>query len=113
MSTTETGRIAEVKAADYLRAHGYKILERNWRTRWCEVDIIAERKGVVYFVEVKYRASDFQGSGLEYITPAKLRQMHFAAELWVSEHKSEGDYRLAALELSGPGFVVTAWIDEL
>lgn len=67
----------------------------------------------MYLVEVKYRASDSWGGGLEYITPKKLDQMRFAAEMWAQANNWTGDYRLAALEVSGSEFEVTTFIDDL
>lgn len=113
MTTVATGRQAETAAIEYLRLAGYKILERNWRTRYCEIDIIAQKGKTIHFVEVKYRRRDTQGSGLEYITPHKLRQMQFAAELWVSQYDWAGDYQLSALEVSGPEFVITDFLPNL
>lgn len=109
VSTTATGRAAEDAAAEFLQAKGCTVLAQNWRTRWCEIDIVAHRGNVIYFVEVKYRAKAAWGTGLDYVTPKKLRQMHFAAEFWVAKHKFGGDYRLAAVELTGnPPHVVRA-----
>lgn len=109
MSTTAVGRAAEATAAEFLVAKGCVVLAQNWRTRWCEIDIVAERDGVIYFVEVKYRAQNNWGSGLEYITPRKLQQMHFAADFWRAKYMFGGDYRLAAIELTGdPPRVVRA-----
>jgi Holliday junction resolvase-like predicted endonuclease len=89
-------------------------LEQNWRTRWCEIDLIATKRHVVYFVEVKYRRNTAFGGGLEYITPRKLAQMHFAAEFWISRNqKVVGDYRLAAMEVTGQDYTVTEWMDTL
>lgn len=112
-NTTETGRKAEKAAANYLEMRGFKILEMNWRRPHCETDIIARKDGVVYFVEVKYRKSDAQGSGLEYITASKLRRMERAAESWVAETKWSGPTALSAIELSGPDFVVEHFIDSI
>lgn len=75
MTNLAHGQRAEEVAADYLAAQGYEIIERNWRTRVCEIDIIASKDRVMYFIEVKYRKSNSQGSGLDYITPKKLKQM--------------------------------------
>ena len=109
MSTTAVGRAAEETAAEFLAAKGCTILAKNWRTRWCEIDIVAERDGIIYFVEVKYRAHNNWGSGLDYITPRKLQQMHFAADFWRAKYAFGGDYRLAAVELTGnPPRVVQA-----
>lgn len=114
MTTFTTGRQAEAAAVQYLERNGYTIRAQNWRTRYCEIDVIAqEGSGRVVFFEVKYRRSNTYGSGLEYITPQKLRQMHFAAELWVAKHNFSGDYTLGAVEVSGPAFEVTACLDDL
>lgn len=111
MSTTDTGRQAEVAVAEYLKSIGYKVLEHNWRTRWCEIDVIAKEGDTVFFVEVKYRRSSRQGDGLEYITPKKFDQMTFAAELWVSNHNWQGEYCVAAAAVAGDNFMVTNFIE--
>jgi len=109
VSTTAIGRAAESAAAEFLQAKGCTVLAQNWRTRWCEIDIVAHRGHTIYFVEVKYRARSNWGAGLDYVTPKKLRQMQFAAEFWVAKHQFRGDYRLAAIELTGtPPHVVRA-----
>ncbi|HET7059984.1 MAG TPA: YraN family protein [Candidatus Saccharimonadales bacterium] len=113
MSSTETGRRAEKAAATYLEMRGYKIIERNWRRPRCEIDIIAEKDGTIYFVEVKYRRNDDQGGGLEAITPTKLRQMRFAATSWLVESKWHGPSQMAAVELGGPDFTVLSFLDNV
>lgn len=111
MSTTDTGRRAEAAVAEHMKDRGYKILEQNWRTRWCEIDVVAQKEDTVFLVEVKYRSSNRQGDGLEYITPKKLDQMTFAAELWVSNHNWQGEYCLAAAAVAGDNFQVTNFIE--
>lgn len=101
MKTTEQGRQAEDKAAEYLAGLGYKIISRNWRNRFCEIDIIASKDGGVYFAEVKYRSNPAQGEGFDYITPKKLKQMTFASDFWCSQNNYEGDRRLLAISVSG------------
>jgi len=113
MTTVEIGRRAETVAAAFLEAKGCAIIERNWRTRLCEIDVIAERAGVVYFCEVKYRRTNRQGGGLEYITAKKLAQMRFAAESWVHAHAWRGGYQLCAIAVSGPAFRVTDVVKDL
>lgn len=54
----QLGRIAEEQAARYLAARGYRILARNFRAADGEVDIVADRRGTIAFVEVKARTSD-------------------------------------------------------
>jgi len=113
MTTFDTGRKAESVAAEYLKQHGCAIVAKNWRTKFCEIDVIAQRDRVVYFCEVKYRKTDRQGSGLEYITPQKLQQMRLAAEAWVHFTGWQGEYQLCAIEVSGPDFRITSVIKDL
>lgn len=101
MTNYAAGHDAEKQAAKYLEVKGFKIRELNWKTRYCEIDIVAEKSGAVYFVEVKYRKNRSQGSGIEYVTPKKLNQMCFAAEMWVSNNQWDGEYQLAAIGIDG------------
>lgn len=111
VSTTNTGRKAETAAAVYLEMRGFNIIEQNWRRPRCEIDIIATKNKVVHFVEVKYRFDDQQGGGLEAITAAKLKQMRYAAEVWVDETKWSGQYMLTAVEIAGKKFTVMGFIE--
>lgn len=106
MKHNEDGNRAEDVVSEYLVERGYKIRDRNWKTPQCEVDIIAEKDGCIYFVEVKYRSNPAQGSGFEYITTAKQRQMSFAANYWVAQNRWNGEYVLSGAEVSGPDFEV-------
>jgi putative endonuclease len=108
--STHTGREAEAKAAAYLERRGYMVLQRNWRNRWCEIDIVAQGQECVHFVEVKYRQSATQGSGIEYITPRKIRQLRLAARHWVAENGWEGDYQIDIMSVAGNGSI--EWIDN-
>ncbi|HZM63985.1 MAG TPA: YraN family protein [Candidatus Saccharimonadales bacterium] len=113
MTTVDTGRKAEQVVADFLVRKGCVIMDRNWRTRWCEIDVVARRDGIVYFCEVKYRLRAAQGGGLDYITPKKVEQMWFAAELWVQSHNWQGEYELCAIEVFGPEFTITGVVKDL
>lgn len=103
MTSTDTGRQAEQLVADLLKKQGHKIDEMNWRTRWCEIDIVSKTKDTVYFTEVKFRSSDAWGDGFSYITPTKLKQMKFSAELWLSNHKWEDECVLQAASVDVTG----------
>ena len=111
MQTTFIGNKAEAAAAAYLMRHGYSLVARNWRRRECEIDIVAQHDGRVHFFEVKYRQSDIAGSGMDYITEQKLKRMAYAAQRWVAEANWRGEYVLAAIEVSGDSYEVTACID--
>lgn len=111
MKSTKAGATAESAVSLYLKAKGYKILHRNWRTKNCEIDIIARKDDIVFFVEVKYRVNDKQGSGLDYITPKKLAQMEFAAKVWCSANRWGGDCRLLAAAVQGAQFELVEIIE--
>lgn len=110
MSNYQSGHDAEKQAASYLKQQKFKILELNWKTRYCEIDLVAEKDKVIWFVEVKSRRSKNQGFGYEYVTPKKQQQMHFAAEMWVQANDWTGDYRLAVVSLDADAIT---FIDEL
>lgn len=99
MSNYKLGHDAEKTAAGYLQHKGFKIHELNWKNRYAEIDIIAEKSNRIYFIEVKSRSNSHQGSGLDYITDKKLKQMSFAAEMWVQEQGWNGEYQLAAISI--------------
>lgn len=84
MTTRQIGDKGEQAAADWLMARGHEIVARNWRTRYCEIDIVSVKDEVLYFTEVKYRKNDDFGDGLAAITTKKQRQMRFAAELFLA-----------------------------
>lgn len=113
MPTTETGKHAEAVVAAFLEAKGFTVMAKNWRTKWCEIDIIATKENTVYFVEVKYRKSTAWGAGLDYITPKKMQQMQFAAQFWIARHGEANNYRLAAAEVGGSNFTVREWIEDI
>ena len=104
LSTTRNiGNAGEQAAADWLAADGHEIIERNWRTRYCEIDIVSMKDGVLWFTEVKYRKNDNFGGGLGAITAKKQRQMRFAAEVFIAKQPQyEGcDMRLVAVAVEG------------
>jgi ribonuclease HII len=101
-TTKQIGDTAEEVAARYLWQHGHNITARNWRTKFCEIDIVSQCGDTVYFTEVKYRKSDKAGGGLAAIAPKKQRQMKFAAELYaVKNNLKHTNLRLAAVDVTG------------
>ncbi len=101
MSSYATGHNAEERAARYLSRQGFKVRELNWRTRFCEIDIVAEKAGRIHFVEVKYRAGSAWGGAIEYITPHKLKRMRFAAGFWLAKNRWPGESQLAVVSIDG------------
>lgn len=103
MATTNIGKAAEAASAEYLKNEGFKIIELNWKTPRCEIDIVASKQGVIYFIEVKYRSSQLHGGGIDYITPSKINKMEFAARVWCQFNNWNGDWRLAAISVGSDG----------
>jgi len=81
------GRWGENAAAEYLQEHGYEIVERNARTPYGEIDLVARREGIVFFVEVKTRTSRRFGLPEEAVTPRKQAHMFAAGEHYAAVHE--------------------------
>lgn len=75
-----TGNTGEALAATYLLANGYNILHQNWRHSHWEVDIIAEKKSILHFIEVKTRRSKKFGYPEESVSTKKIQNLINAAE---------------------------------
>ncbi|MDR2523942.1 MAG: ribonuclease HII [Candidatus Nomurabacteria bacterium] len=102
-NTTSIGNSAESVAAEFLSRRGHEIIARNWKTKYCEVDIISRQNDTIYFTEVKYRRSARRGDGLDAITAKKENQMRFAARFWLHEQNLTGqiDARLSVIAMAG------------
>lgn len=80
------GRLGERLARLHLEDGGYDILQTNFRTRYGEIDIIAQRGAIVAFVEVKARRSRRHGEPFEAVGFRKQNQIRRMAEMWVAAH---------------------------
>ena len=80
------GRFGEDTAAAHLVRAGLVLLERNWRCREGEIDIVAIDGRVLVFCEVKTRSSAAFGSPAEAVSPAKLQRLRRLAAVWLAEH---------------------------
>lgn len=103
-----TGDIAEQKVADFLRKNGHAILARNWRTKYCEIDIVSQKDDVFYFTEVKYRRNTRNSDGLDAITQRKLSKMQLGAMSFAQENGLQHNtLRLAVAAVSGDNYQIT------
>ena len=112
-TTRQIGDDSETVATEYLIRAGHEIIKRNWRTKWCEIDIVSRKDGVIYFTEVKHRKNDQAGGGIEAITPGKLRQMRLSASLYASSLKEPYDLQLSAIATTGTPPVVVEYLDTI
>ena len=99
MHKKRLGRRGENAAARYLKRHGYKILERNYRTPFCEVDIIAKKGEIVAFVEVKTRESDLFGMPREAVNAPKQKLYIRAAQCYLSLLSDDEILRFDVIEV--------------
>ena len=77
------GAAGEERAAAWYRARGYRVLDRNWRCREGELDLVVARGRALVIVEVKARRSDRFGTPAEAVTPAKQRRLRGLALRWI------------------------------
>ncbi len=84
MKKTELGAWGEEQAAKTLEQAGFRIVGRNFRTRFGEVDLIARKDDILAFVEVKLRKNEDYGSAREFVTVSKQRKIRMAAESYLS-----------------------------
>jgi ribonuclease HII len=111
VTTKQIGDHAETEVTNFLVRNGHKILERNWKTKVCEIDIISIKKDVIYFTEVKYRKNKEQGGGIAAITAKKLRQMKFAAEYYALKKSTKSNLRLAVATVVGEKFAIEEFLE--
>ena len=100
------GKLGEEKAVKYLQKHGYQILVRNFRVRWGEIDIIAQTKKALIFVEVKTRWSEKCGRPEEAVGPRKIKILKRTAQYFKMSHPKTPDLMMIdviAIELDSLG----------
>lgn len=96
-TTKQIGDFGEDRATEYLEGLGYEIFERNFRTRFGEIDIIAREKETLCFVEVKAKSSDRFGTPAEMITPKKLDKIVRTAKHYVQKNNLSVPWRVDAV----------------
>jgi len=86
VSTKTLGFYGENYASNLLLKSGYKILERNFRAKFGEIDIVALKEGILIFVEVKTRKSGIYGKPEEAVTPYKVLKIERVGQLYSKLH---------------------------
>ncbi len=79
------GSKAEDIATKYVEAAGYKVIFRNWRCPYGEIDIIGKKDDRLAFFEVKYRSTDRYGYSFEYLSPSKISKIRKTIHLFMSK----------------------------
>ena len=114
-TTAETGRQGEDLAQEYLLREGFTLLDRNWRNGRYELDLVAERDGVLHIVEVKTRVAGNPVSPEEAYTRAKFRALCKAAEYYIRLYRIEFDvqFDLIAVEHDEAGDFTLRYIPQV
>lgn len=109
-----TGKLGEEHIAKWLEQHGYQILERNYHSRFGEIDIIAQQGPYIAFVEVKTRATNSQVSPFEAITPQKQRKILATAKIYLNQNPTSLQPRFdaAAVYLQGDQIVGETYLEN-
>lgn len=93
------GKDGEKQAVKYLKKNRYKILEKNYKTRFGEVDIIAKKGDVVAFIEVKTRLSDIFGTPAQAVTAERRRKYFLAAKYYFAGEITDCTVRFDIIEI--------------
>jgi ribonuclease HII len=106
-NSKQLGDFAEEKVAEFLRGEKHEILARNWRTKFCEIDIVSRKDKVFYFTEVKYRKTADFGGGEAAISNRKIEQIKFAAEFFAHQNKLDNvELQLLGAIVEGGNFEI-------
>ena len=99
---TLLGPWGEALAAEFLRKRGYKVTAMNYKSRFGEIDIIAERDGYLVFAEVKLRKTDYFGAAREFVDRRKQERLRATAAIWLETHETALQPRFDVIEIYAP-----------
>jgi len=105
LKTKEVGNLGEQIAAKYYKDNGFRVLEMNYLRKWGEIDVIAEKAGKVYFIEVKtvsygtklaldQAIADKIWRPEERVDDFKLKKLHRVIDTWLKDKKWIGDWQI-------------------
>ena len=89
----DLGKKGEELAIDYLQDNGYVIIEKNYRFKKAEVDVIAQKEGVLVAIEVKTRSSNYFGNPQDFVNPKKIKLLVMAIDNYVIEKDLDVEVR--------------------
>ena len=102
MSANLLGRWGEELAAEYLRRKKYSIVAANYRCRLGEIDLIAENRKYLVFVEVKLRKNSRFAEAMEFVDAGKQERLKNTASLYLSVHETEKPARFDVIDIYAP-----------
>ena len=99
MKTIETGKIGEDEAVKFLKKNKYKIIERNFRTKFGEIDIIAKKGKEIFFIEVKTRKTISFGYPEESVDERKLNKIKKVALYYIQRNKIKSHFKFEIISI--------------
>ena len=93
------GKTGEKLSVDFLIGKGFKILNRNWRYKKAEIDIIVSKKDILIFIEVKTRKSDYFSRPEDAITSKKIELYQKSAESYLEQNNLENEVRFDVISI--------------
>ena len=93
MNTSGKGNIAENKACRYLEKQGLTLVEKNYRCRNGEIDLIMQDKEELVFIEVRYRTSDTHGTAIDTVDRNKMKKLITTANHYIVRHQLDAPAR--------------------
>ena len=99
MKTQTSGKLGEDAACHYLKKNHYQILERNYRKRFGEIDIVAKKDNRIAFVEVKARSASDYGIPCEAVTYSKQQKIIKTAQAYVLEQNLDAEFAFDIIEV--------------
>lgn len=99
MDSRFLGRDGEDRAAAYLKRKGYSIVDRNYKSRFGEIDIIAKDKSFIVFVEVKARKNSENGEAKEFVNYSKQNRIRNTALMWLAANECDLQPRFDVIEI--------------
>jgi len=97
--TLKVGKAGEKFAAQFLLEHTYQIITTNFRTKFGEIDIIAKKNDIIYFVEVKTRIGILKGKPYEAVNKRKIQHLKYASEIYILKNNLK-NHKLSLLVIS-------------
>ena len=106
------GQAAEEKALDYLQRKGLHLLNRNYRCKNGEIDLIMQQNDTLVFVEVRYRQSSLFGSAAESVTSSKQRKLLLTANHYLQKNRMDSPCRFDVVGIGGKKLTEIEWIQN-
>lgn len=107
------GNVGEEIATNFLLKKGYDVLEKNWRFKHLEIDIIASINNTLVVVEVKLRANDSYGNPEDFVTKSKQRNLIKAANFYIQENNINWETRFDVVSIiHNPGALQVEHIEN-